>query len=865
MYRCRLDMKGFISYIWHKIRNIQGEKIALFILSITCVCIMWWVMLPHIDAILQVFVVRWIEKLEKTHTIIALYSLIGIGLVTYLYEHVRKMACSSAMVWWWIITLTIAYSFYRDSSLSPFVFWQYKGWTWMNILYVVDGIFACCEISYLIRSYINEKKSKDKEGDLILDNAIDDEQYDFLDYKTRAHELMVSLGAVNLSQHAFSVGIVGEWGIGKSSLLNLFAKEVEREKQILVRFSPRNAKKLDIIQEEFFSAFTDALSKYSYNVHYRIGKYAYALNLHSSTKWLYALIDLFNRKSVAENKKQINDMIRATGKRVFVIIEDLDRLTGQEILEVLKLIDANGNFCNTVFLSAYDKEYVNNVLNHEIGYGKLKQDFTDKFFQYELSLFKHPSTQLYTFITEKMEEWAISQHTEGPSQQTIRNEWRPVYSHIIPYIKTLRQAKRYINLFRMTYSVQKTEVDFADFAIVTLIRYLDVQSYYDLYNREYLTFDGILQSDRTQYKLISDYQNKIGQSQIPNFAQLLWYLFDTNGVRQFDPQYNRLCRAESFDKYFYQTIKGKIYTGKLNTMMNADDETEAIAIMQSIISKSSNAKDSIREFLLTRQPEWIGTPNRLRRYVCMLLYAEGTMADVGLTGTINDMLHTQIVSGYEKLMTKETYIESISYAFATMQQYVPLFIGKYMHIRLKERYKDPSLSEEFCIESFALDQSILAESQRRYDNLYDKTEWSPLESVRFAIRIEQEDETYYKVRAKHLKEMMFAHSDEYADAVISFYEDKSKEPETQVSINYYECITEAMGGQRNFKKWIKSINNKDMSFILWELNYYAQSHFAHSTGLGKIIESPKNNYAQVADIIRKSNARANIRKSKQNK
>lgn len=858
-------MKGFLSYIWNRLKNAQGEKIVQFILSMACICIVWWGMQPHIDALLQVFVTRWIAKLEKTHAIIALCSLIGIGLASYLYQHVRKMAKLRANTWWLIILLTIIYSYYRSCPMSPFEFWSDDGWSWMDIIYVTGGILACCEVSYLVRFYRNQKISKEKEGDLILDNAIDDERYDFLDYTTRAHELMISLNAVNLSQHAFSVGIVGEWGIGKSSLLNLFAKEVEKEGQILVCFSPRNAKKLDIIQEEFFSVFTEALSKYSYNAHYRVGEYAYALNLHSSTKWLYALIDWFNRKSAAENKEQINDIIRATGKRVFVIIEDLDRLTGKEILEVLKLIDANGNFCNTIFLSAYDKEYVNNVLNHEIGYGNLKQDFTDKFFQYELSLFKHPTTQLYTFIVEKMAEWAIAQHTDGTSQQIIRDEWRHVYSHIIPYIKTLRQAKRYINLFRMAYKVQKTEVDFADFAIVTLIRYLDIQSYYDLYYREYLTFDGILQSDRTQYKLISDYQKKIGQSQIPNFSQLIVYLFDTSGVRQFDSQYNRLCRAESFEKYFYQTIKGKIYTGELNTMMNADDEAAAVAIMQSIVKKSSNSKDSIREFLFNRQPSWVQTPNRLKRYICMLLYAEGSMTDVGLTGVINDMLHTQVAGGYDKLMTKETYIESIVYAFTVMQQYVPLFIGKYMHVRLRERYKDSSLSEEFCIESLAIDQSILADAQRTYDTRYGTTEWVPWESIRLAMKIDKEDEVFYKVRAKHLKEMMFAHPDEYADTVISFYEDKSGVPETQVSINYYEDIVRAMGGQRNFKKWIKSITNKDMSFILNELNYYAQSHFAHSTGLGKVIDSPKDNYALVADIIRKSNARANIRKSKQNK
>lgn len=844
------------------LRNVQWEKIAHFIISMICICAIWWGMLPHINALTQTIATTWIEPLDHLHVGIVLYVLIGTGIVTYLYEHIRKMAHLRVGTWWVIIVITTIYSYYRFCLSSPFEFWAYNEWVCLDILYVVDVVLLGCEISYHVRFYLQVKKSEEKEGELLLDNAITSERYDCLDYSTMAHELMVRLDTVNLSQHAFSVGIVGEWGIGKSSLLNLFAEQVKARKQLLVRFSPRSAKKLEMIQEEFFSAFTDTLSHYSYNAHYKVGKYAYALNIPSSTKWLYALINWFNSISATTNKEQVNDMIRATGKRVYVIIEDLDRLTGPEILEVLKLIDANGNFCNTVFLSAYDKTYVNNVLNHVIGYGKAKQDFTDKFFQYEMSLFKHPNAQLYDFMTEKMYEWALDKQINEAARLHIQHAWRNVYSHIIPYIQTLRQAKRYINMFRMTYGAQSAEVDFTDCAIVTLIRHMDIQAYYDLYNREYLTFDGVLQSDRTQYKLAIDYQKKIGQSTIPNLTRLVSFLFDTTGVRQFDPMYNRLCRTESFEKYFYQTITGKIYSGELNVMMNANTEEEAISIMQSFMRRSSNSLHSIREFLWNRQPVWIQTPTRLKRYMCMLLYAEGAISDINLTGMINDMLHTQVADGYNQLMNRHAYVESVISAFAIMQQYVPLLIGRYMYVRLKERYSDGMRGDEFCVESISQDQLILQDAIRSYDSRYGTPEWNSLESIRLAMRIENEEEMYYVSRAKHLREMMVAHPDEYAEEIIHFYEDQHGTPETHVSLNYYNGIIDVMGGQRGFKKWIKSIEDSDLSYIIWELNYYAQSQFAQETGVGRVVENPKGNYATIATILRNSSARANIRDSK---
>ena len=844
------------------LRDVQWEKIAHFVISIVCICAMWWGLLPHIHALMQTMVTKWIEPLDHLHVGIVLYVLIGTWMVIYLYEHIRKMAHLRVGTRWVITVITIIYSYYRFCPSSPFEFWAYNEWVYLDILYVVDAVLFGCEISYYIRFYLQAKKNEEKEGELLLDNAITHARYDFLNYSIVAHELKVRLDTVNLSQHAFSVGIVGEWGIGKSSLLNLFAEQIKAEKQLLVRFSPRSAKKVEMIQEEFFTAFTDTLSDYSYNAHYKVGKYAYALNIASSTKWLYALINWFNGISATANKEQINNMIRATGKRVYVIIEDLDRLTGKEILEVLKLIDANGNFCNTVFISAYDKKYVNGVLQHEIGYRDNKTDFTDKFFQYEMSLFKHPNRQLYAFLEEKMYKWAFARQIDEVSQLHIHQEWRNVYTRILPYMKTLRDAKRYVNLFRVAYDARLGEVDFADCAIVTLIRYLDTQAYYDLYNREYLTFDGVLQSDRTQYKLAADYQKKMGQSSIPNLAQLLSFLFDTTGARQFDSLYNRLCRTESFEKYFYHAIEGKVYSGELNMMMNVETEEEAINIMHSLLGRSSNATQSIREFLWNRQPTWVQTPVRLKRYACMVLYAEGKIPDVQLTGMINDMLHIQVADGYNQLMTREEYLKSVISAFAIMQQYVPLLIGKYMYVRLKERYRDGMRGDEFCVESLSQDQLILQDAIRSYDSLYGTPEWNSLESIRLAMRIENEEERCYESRAKHLREMMVAHPDEYADAVIHFYDDQHGTSETHVSLNYYNEIIDVMGGQRGFKKWVKSISNPDLSYIISELNYYAQSQFAHETGLGRVVDNPKGNYATIANILRNSSARANIRDSK---
>ena len=191
-------------------------------------------------------------------------------------------------------------------------------------------------------------------------------------------------------------------------------------------------------------------------------------------------------------------------------------------------------------------------------------------------------------------------------------------------------------------------------------------------------------------------------------------------------------------------------------------------------------------------------------------------------------------------------------------------VGKYMYVRLKERYSDLSLSDEFAVESLYQDQTIMEEAQRYYDDAFGKAAWSAAESINLAMRINGEEETSYKVRAMHLRRMMTTHPDDYAKAMIKFYVVRQGKQETYVEINYYHEISEVMGGQRSFTRWLLSISDADISYILRELNFYAQSGFEHGTGLGELLEFPSGNYAKVAEILRNSDARANIQASKRN-
>ena len=68
-------------------------------------------------------------------------------------------------------------------------------------------------------------------------------------------------------------------------------------------------------------------------------------------------------------KESIKQTLKRIPQRILVVIDDFDRLSKDEILEVLKLIDSNAAFPNMFFMTAYDKKQVNKYFG-DIGNGE---------------------------------------------------------------------------------------------------------------------------------------------------------------------------------------------------------------------------------------------------------------------------------------------------------------------------------------------------------------------------------------------------------------------------------------------------------------------------------------------------------------
>lgn len=824
------------SGLWSRVKEEMKEKITKesvfrFAVPIITICVLWEVLSPHINKWLVSWNNHWLRPLDETGVIVAIYLLLAIFITTYIYAHIKKKAHLSYTSWSILIQLVIMYSYYRFYDRT-FYFWGNDYVAWTDILYIVIAVLAACDIRYGVwKISYAQKVQRVQESAFDDDNAIKIAKQDSFRYMSIVDDLCELLKNINLSEHAYSIGISGEWGIGKSSLLNLFVNKV-KETDIVVQYFPRNAKKVELIQEEFFATFTEELRKYSYNASYVVGKYAYALNLYSSTRWIYNIIDWFSHWTSESEKEQINKMIRSTEKRVYVIIEDLDRLTGPEILEVLKLIERNGNFCNTIFLTAYDKRYVNDVLRKALGYSDMTVDFTDKYFQYELPLFKQEEEEIKNYLYERIYHWAISNYPDEMGEKRPENEWQMISRLIVPLVPTLRHAKRLSNLFKFAYIHEKTysKVNLSDFIVVTLIRYLDMETYHNLYNQMYVTYAEKVVSDHKQLVLSKEYQELSLQSKIPRLASLLEFLFDGHvGYRQFESTYHRIDRTEFFKNYFYSEIRGKLYYGDMNIAMNMSSLAESLALFDQYIEEKNGAEESITEFLCTRDAKRIGTVARLHRYVCLLIYANYKISNLELNIAMTRMMHGDTQLSYASIMTGRQYREVVMSAFENMMKYAAYPVGLFFRNRLAERLP-MGKKEDKWIDSTYQDALYIIKAQKNYNAQYGTEAWEARESIMLASFIPGENKRYYNQRCKEAAEMLKKHPDAYAKGLLMVSRSGRSRIRTSVALFGHLYLTSVLYEYGGYEGWVERIKDKSLKYIYTRLHEIAmEENEAHCT------------------------------------
>ena len=318
------------------------------------------------------------------------------------------------------------------------------------------------------------------------DDAIESEEDDWVGFSELAWGVLWNLNALDLSKGALTVGVIAPWGRGKSSFINLLRKRLEWNGGIIIPFNPRGSKSISSIPEDFFDTFAKELSRHYLGFGLLLARYTKHLGLLNQYTWTRPLGSLLTLLLPGKEQEAVNRTLRELGKRVYVLLDDLDRLSGEEILEVLKLMDRNASFSNTVFITAYDKAYVNNVLKKHLDHG-LTHSFVDKYISWEIPL-PAPNKEMLGMLME-IELWMKLEDDYSTAYETTQRGWTEVGSTVVESLNSVRDLKRYLNLMIPRYNGVFHEVDCRDYFLLYLLCYKDFGVYLALHSRRILQLD----------------------------------------------------------------------------------------------------------------------------------------------------------------------------------------------------------------------------------------------------------------------------------------------------------------------------------------------------------------------------------------
>lgn len=294
------------------------------------------------------------------------------------------------------------------------------------------------------------------------------------------------------AENGFVVALHGPWGSGKSTTLNFVLHHIDElssgnEKPLVVRFNPWWFAGQEQMLLRFFGQMRAAFRRKDNSEQlYRIGatmeSFANALTplayipvAESFAEPLKQILGSLgghirktgehNRADVMQLRETIDRLLAGQPRKVLVVIDDIDRLSAEEVRMMFQLVKAVANFPKTIYLLAFDRNVVARALDKaQPGHGDA---YLEKIVQVPFNL-PYPERQsLYDLFFAHLD--LILNGT--PDDLWERTYWGNVFlDGIAPFLRNLRDVKRLLNSLQISYPMVKGEVNAVDFVAIESLR-----------------------------------------------------------------------------------------------------------------------------------------------------------------------------------------------------------------------------------------------------------------------------------------------------------------------------------------------------------------------------------------------------------
>lgn len=332
-------------------------------------------------------------------------------------------------------------------------------------------------LSPVTREFLSDRRKEFAQLYFLADEAIKDRDQDIFSTETQA-EAFAEAVLASKAHAGLVFGVDGPWGIGKTSFINLAERhwtKTGNNSVIVFRFEPLRYASEPNLAERFIRELSASIQKQVFVPEFRpvASRYSRMLKGKADVSFLGFKLSLEPAsETVDELLEDIDDVLKRIGRRLIIVIDDLDRLEASAVNSVLFTVRRTFKLSRAIYILCYDTE---KLIGGDVNREQVRE-FLEKFITVKLSLFVD-SSAIRRFLES---DWSgeRASHLTVPPERMI--ELASVLTELgrlldgengasyMSLLGDMRKVKRFVNA-ALLMRIGRTDLSRTDFNTTDLI------------------------------------------------------------------------------------------------------------------------------------------------------------------------------------------------------------------------------------------------------------------------------------------------------------------------------------------------------------------------------------------------------------
>lgn len=353
--------------------------------------------------------------------------------------------------------------------------------------------------------------------------------HDRLGYAPFAKRLARVILSLNVP-HGYVVGLHGQWGSGKSTILNFVQAHLSKHNQEvedavsaikIIEFRPWIVAGHQDLISAFFKVLAEGIApkETSFKVGWRrflrsnrtasdeiiesLVTIAVAIDPTSgfasrfagslAKKSVTGVIEKFtDDPSLQAAHSKLAEQLKEKNQKLLIIIDDIDRLPDEEVRLIMQMVKTVGRLPNTIYLLAYDRRIVWRVLDGEAA--RIGPRYAEKIVQQEVELPKPSKSALLAMLDEEISFLTVQVDETTRWAYLLRDG-------VYRWVESPRDVFRLSNAIKFSWPALEGELDAQDLLAMEGLRLFDEAAFDWLKrNRDLIFSEGYFRMTNEEVK-----------------------------------------------------------------------------------------------------------------------------------------------------------------------------------------------------------------------------------------------------------------------------------------------------------------------------------------------------------------------------